>query len=216
MAIQAVKRRFQGGGSLVELLVSSLIGLMALGVVGSVYVSGQKTALERAKMLMLTQNISSTLQQLKEDSQRAGYDGVDSSSLMLSGASSSLHTQTGPDLLAYVYRAASSGSHTYRSVVYKREPSSVSTLGDELKICEKHASTLLTISAASTSGSGGNCFNLFDPKQISISQFSLDSKLVKGPSASSQWVSLSVTGQLVSDTSVEYQTSIDLMQRNWQ
>lgn len=216
MAIRTVSRRSQRGGSLVELLVSSLIGLMAIGVVGSVYITGQKLAIERSRILMLTQNISSVMQQIKEDAQRAGYDGVDSGSLMLSGASASVYTQSSPELLGYVYRVASGGSSSFRSVVYKREVSSVSTQGDMLKVCEKNSSTLLTISAASDSGPGGNCLNLFDPLQISISQFELDSKSVKGGSASNEWLTLLVKGHLVSHSDVEYQTSIELMQRNWQ
>ncbi|MFM2589128.1 PilW family protein [Vibrio sp. TBV020] len=216
MATQVVNSRRQAGGSLVELLVASLIGLMAISIVGSVYLAGQKMAIERAKVLMLTQNLSSVVQQIKEDAQRAGYDGVGSSSLTLSGASSSLYTQSSPDLLGYVYRVASVGSHAFRSVVYKREASSVSTQGDMLKVCEKHSPSILVVSAASTSGTGGYCFNLFDPKQISISQFELESQLVEGTTASSQWLTLLITGHLVSDNSIEYQTSIELMQRNWQ
>lgn len=216
MVIRVANRCDQVGGSLIELLVSSLIGVMAIGLVGTIYFTGQKLAIERTKVLLLTQNISSVVQQIKEDVQRAGFDGVDSSSLLLSGALSSIHLHSSSDLLSYTYRVASSGSHAFRSVVYKREAALTSTQGDMLKVCEKHSPIPLSVSAASLSGSGGYCFNLFDPKQISISRFEVESKPVPGNSASSQWVSLFVAGHLVLDPSVEYQTRIELMQRNWQ
>lgn len=216
MAIRAVSRSKQVGGSFVELLVSCLIGVMAIGVVGSIYITGQKLAIERAKTLLLAQNISSVLQQLKEDVQRAGYDGLGSSSLLLSGAQRSIHLQPSSNSLGYVYRVASAGNHAFRSVVYKREASPVSTQGDMLKVCEKHSPLPLTVSAASLSGSGGYCFNLFDPKQISISRFEAQSTVISGNSASSQWVTLDVAGHLVMDPSIKYHTRIELMQRNWQ
>jgi len=196
-------------------MVSCLIGVMAIGIVGTIYLTGQKLAIDRAKVLLLTQNISSVVQQIKEDVQRAGFDGVDPSSLLLSGALNSVHLHSSSDSLGYTYRAASSGSHAFRSVVYKREAALTSTQGDMLKVCEKHSPLPLTVSAASVSGSGGYCFNLFDPKQISISRFEAESTLISGNSASSQWITLDVAGHLVLDPSIEYQTRIELKQRNW-
>lgn len=215
MAIRVVNHCKQAGGSLIELMVSCLIGVMAIGIVGTIYLTGQKLAIDRAKVLLLTQNISSVVQQIKEDVQRAGFDGVDPSSLLLSGALNSVHLHSSSDSLGYTYRAASSGSHAFRSVVYKREAALTSTQGDMLKVCEKHSPLPLTVSAASVSGSGGYCFNLFDPKQISISRFEAESTLISGNSASSQWITLDVAGHLVLDPSIEYQTRIELKQRNW-
>jgi len=215
LAIRVVNHCKQAGGSLIELMVSCLIGVMAIGIVGTIYLTGQKLAIDRAKVLLLTQNISSVVQQIKEDVQRAGFDGVDPSSLLLSGALNSVHLHSSSDSLGYTYRAASSGSHAFRSVVYKREAALTSTQGDMLKVCEKHSPLPLTVSAASVSGSGGYCFNLFDPKQISISRFEAESTLISGNSASSQWITLDVAGHLVLDPSIEYQTRIELKQRNW-
>ncbi|KOO14184.1 pilus assembly protein PilW [Vibrio xuii] len=216
MAIRVVNRYKQAGSSFIELMVSCLIGVMAIGLVGTIYLTGQKLAIDRAKVLLLTQNISSVVQQIKEDVQRAGFDGVDSSSLLLSGALSSVHLNPSSDSLGYTYRVASSGSHAFRSVVYKREAALTSTQGDSLKVCEKHSPLPLTVSAASLSGSGGYCFNLFDPKQLSISRFEAQSTVISGNSASSQWVTLDVAGYLVLDPSIDYHTRIELMQRNWQ
>lgn len=215
MSSQAVKLlKRQRGASLVELLIASMLGLAAIGTVGSVFVTGQKLVAENAKSLMLVQNLSSAMQQIKEDAQRAGFDGIGSSSLMISGAANIVHTES--DLIGYVYRVASSGTSALRHVVYKRESSAVSTQGDSLKICEKHSSTLLTVSAAATSGTGGNCFNLFDTKQISVTAFDFSTSQVEGSSSKSQWVTVSVDGHLVDDPTISYQASIQMMQRNWQ
>lgn len=47
MITQSVSKRYQRGGSLIELMISSLIGLVLLGVIGSVFISLQKTAREK-------------------------------------------------------------------------------------------------------------------------------------------------------------------------
>ena len=75
MITQSVSKRYQRGGSLIELMISSLIGLVLLGVIGSVFISLQKTAREKNLELHLLQGLNVTLMLMKEDIQRAGYDG---------------------------------------------------------------------------------------------------------------------------------------------
>lgn len=214
MAIHPVKIRRQTGASLIELMISSIIGVMALGIVGSVFIAGQKLASERGKELLLVQNLSSTAQQIKEDVQRAGFDGLGSTSAKLSGASSSIQSQA--DQLAYAYRVAPSGSSAFRNVVYKREASGSPSVGDALKICEKYSASPLTVASAAASVLGNACYQIFNPKQISISQFQLTTAAVASDSADNKIVTITLAGHLLSDPANNHITVIKTIQRNWQ
>ncbi|MGD8171138.1 PilW family protein [Vibrio sp. TRT 21S02] len=214
MATHLVKIRRQTGASLIELMIASIIGVIALGIVGSVFVTGQKLASERGKELLLVQNLSSTILQIKEDVQRAGFDGIGSISAKLSGASSSIHSQA--DQLAYAYRVASSGSSAFRNVVYKREASGSPSVGDALKICEKYSAAPLTIASAAASILGNACYQIFNPKQISISQLQLTTATVASDSADNKIVTITLTGHLLSDPTNTHTAVIKTIQRNWQ
>ncbi len=88
----------QKGASLVEFMIASSLGLISLAIVGSLYISGQKAAMERSKELMLLQNTASVLQMLRNDIQRAGFDGIDGNSVKISGASNTIYTLDAPGM----------------------------------------------------------------------------------------------------------------------
>ena len=71
----AVAPSKQQGTSLIELMVASVIGVFAISIIGSVFITGQRIATDKGIELLLLQNLTSTLQVMKEDIQRAGYDG---------------------------------------------------------------------------------------------------------------------------------------------
>ena len=96
MVTQLAKK--QKGASLIEFMIASVIGVIAIGIIGSLFISSQRTASKRGQELLLLQNMAGTLQQIKEDAQRAGYDGVDTGSLKLSGATDTIHVQNSPAL----------------------------------------------------------------------------------------------------------------------
>ncbi len=212
MVIQHVRFR-QRGSSLIEFMVASLLGLIALGIVGNVFISGKKTAAERGKDLLLLQNMTSVMQQMKEDMLRAGYNGISSGSVTLSGANYAIYSQTSPDMLGFIYRVASAGVNSYRSVVYKHQPQSGGA--DLLQLCEKASSTPLTPASAAQSGYLGVCFNLFDPNQITVDSFTISTLSTNSNSVSSAFSVVSMGASLLNDSSVTHNMTIEAQQRNW-
>ncbi|MEF1309779.1 pilus assembly protein PilW [Vibrio mytili] len=212
MAIQHVGFK-QRGGSLIEFMIASLLGLIALGIVGSVFISGKKTAAERGKELLLLQNMTSVMQQMKEDMQRAGFNGVSAGSVTLSGASYAVYTQTSPDMLGFIYRTMSSGMSTYRSTVYRYQPASSGA--NLLKICEKYQSSPLTPASAAVSGPGGVCFNLFDENQITVDRFTVSTIHTTSNSTSSAFTVISMGASLLHDPNVRHTMVVKSQQRNW-
>ena len=204
----------QRGASLIEFMVASLVGVIALGIAGNVFVSGYKAAAKSSKELLLLQNMTSAVQQIKEDMHRAGFSGLNSSSSTLSGASNSIYTQTSPDMVGFVYRVAPSGSSAFRNVVYRHQPQV--TGADLLKICEKSQPNPLAPASAANSGFRGNCYNVFDPKQITVNSFTAVMNPVNSAKTSSAYTTISITASLLNDPSISQSMAIKLQQRNWQ
>ncbi len=216
MAIRNVipKTPKQRGASLIEFMVASLVGVIALGIAGSIFVSGYKIATKSSKELLLLQNMSSAVQQIKEDMHRAGFSGLSSSSSTLSGASYSIYTQTSPDMVGFVYRVASSGANAFRNVVYRHQPQI--TGADLLKICEKHQPNPLAPTSAANSGFAGSCYNVFDPKQITVNRFTAVTNSTHSTKVSSAFATISIAASLLDDPSIHHTMVIQLQQRNWQ
>jgi len=204
-----IRRVSQRGGSLVELMVASLLGLLVLAMIGSLMISMQRMLTERGLRLLLAQNLSSAIQQMKEDAQRGGYNGIEASSLMLSGADAVLHVESDPALLGYVYRVASSGNEAFRHVVYRLEEG-------KLKLCEKDQPDILTVVSAAVSGYQGVCFSLFEPAQIRVTAFRPTTQVLISNATRSGFTSITLEAQLAAKPAVSQAVSVALKHRNWQ
>ncbi|MDA9558085.1 pilus assembly protein PilW [Vibrio sp.] len=195
-------KKQQYGASLIEFMIASLVGVIAIGMIGSIFIQGQKLATERGKDLLLLQSLSSTLQQIKEDAQRAGYNGSEGSSLVLSGASSVLHADN--DLLAYVFKNTSG---EYQHVAYKFVSSA-----NSLQFCDSVSSAQYTLSDVQNL----TCYDLFEPTQITVSNVSLTQYELNNTGVSSAITTINVFATLTNDTSVTRGVQIDIKSRNWQ
>lgn len=195
----ALKSARQQGNTLIEFMIAALVGVMAIAIVGTVFLSNQKAAAQRSKEIMLLQQMSSVMQQIKEDIQRAGFNGVSPNSMMLSGSVNVLYQQASK--IGYVYRqTASSASNT----VYQ--------LNDNmLEYCQHNSASSLSIVSAAT-----GCFDLFDPNQIRVTQFEVNRSPISGSSVESAFVAVSMVAELKNDPSISHAVSLKIQQRNWQ
>ncbi|EGQ9416650.1 pilus assembly protein PilW [Vibrio cholerae] len=196
MALQSAK---QQGNTLIEFMIAALVGVMALAIVGTVFLSNQKAAAQRSKEIMLLQQMSSVMQQMKEDIQRAGFDGISTNSMMLSGSANILFQQT--NKIGYVYRK---NTTITSNTVYQLN-------NNMLEYCQKDSSVPLNIVSAAT-----GCFDLFDPKQIKVTQFDVHRTVLSGSAVESAFVSISVAAELKNDPSISHTMSLKVQQRNWQ
>ncbi|EJU9866097.1 pilus assembly protein PilW [Vibrio vulnificus] len=196
MALKSVK---QVGSSLVEFMIAALLGGMALTIVGSVFISNQKSAAQRSQEIMLLQQMSIVMQQMKEDIQRAGFDGIATNSMMLSGSTTVLYLQS--NAIGYVYRKTSSQTS---STLYRIND-------DMLEYCQHDSALPITVVSAAT-----GCADLFDPKQIKVTRFSIDRNLLTGALVESAFVTISLDAQLNKNSSVSHALSLKVQQRNWQ
>lgn len=205
----------QKGASLVEFMIASSLGLLSFAIVGSLYISGQKVAMERSKELMLLQNTTSVLQMMKSDIQRAGFDGSDGNSVMISGASNTLYTISGANsaLIAYVYSAGVSGTTSlYKNVVYEQRDSTP----ESLFVCEKKHTTIWDINDVVSLSGTGTCNTLFDKKAIHVNRFDLVSEVLENTDAKSALITVTLGTELKDATNIRTEQSFTVKQRNWQ
>lgn len=190
----------QQGNTLIEFMIASLVGAMALAIIGSVFLSNQKAAAQRSKEIMLLQQMSSVMQQMKEDIQRAGFDDMGTNSLRLSGAPTVIYHEL--DKFGYVYRQpAVSASNT----VYRFE-------ANKLRYCQDDTVLPLGVSDAISA----NCSDLFDSEQIKVTQFGIERSKLLGASVESAFISISMAAELKNDPSISHVMSLQVQQRNWQ
>jgi len=196
---------YQRGGSLIELMIASLIGLVLLGVIGSVFITLQKTAREKNLELHLLQGLNVTSMMMKGDIQRAGYDGGNGHSLKLSGALSTIAV-SGASSIGFVYfREGSRNNNNYRNIKYEKD-------GYKLVICETGVASqdqLLTIDSV------GNCESLFDENIIQVTHFLVSASSVTNGSKLSGITDVSL-GLQTKDGTLNKVASFSVKQRNWQ
>ncbi|MGL4380167.1 MAG: pilus assembly protein PilW [Vibrio sp.] len=200
MALKSAKYQ---GNTLIEFIIAALIGVIALGIIGGIFLANQKAAAQRSKQIMLQQQMSGVMQQMKEDIQRAGFDHMRTGSLQLSGASKILHLQ--PQILGYVYRPAAVSAPS--NTVYKFED-------NQLKYCQNTSSSENPETVEVTISR--NCFNLFDPKQIKINQFNIVQTPLSGASVDSALLAITMAAELKNDSTISHTMELTIQQRNWQ
>ena len=205
----------QKGSTLVEFMIASCLGLIAFAIVGALYTSGQKAAMERAKELMLLQNTASVLQMMKSDIRRAGFDGKDTKSVKISGASNTLYTTSSIDsaLIAYVYNVGGSGkAPMYKNVVYEQRLD----MPELLFVCEKKQTRIWDIGDVISLAGTGTCNSLFDNNKIHLSRFEIISNAIESTGAKSALVTVTLEAKLKDAPGIRTQQSFTVKQRNWQ
>ncbi|ENN6616282.1 pilus assembly protein PilW [Vibrio parahaemolyticus] len=195
----ALKNARQQGNTLIEFMIAALLGIIAVGIIGTVFLSNQKVAAQRSKEIMLLQQMSSVMQQVKEDIKRAGFDGIANNSMMLSGSLNVLYLQ--PNKIGYVYRNTAS---TVSNTIYQLN-------NNMLEYCQKDSISPLSVVSTSS-----GCFDLFDPNQIKVTQFDINRILLSGTSTNSTLISISMVAELKHDPAISHAFSLQVQQRNWQ
>ncbi|WP_163924091.1 PilW family protein [Photobacterium sp. Alg240-V54] len=190
------------GFSLIELLIASSVGLIAIGVVGSVFLSGYQAANKRSLELLLEQDVNDAFRLIKEDVLRAGYVSSGSSSLKLSGASNVVYVSSAINCLAYVYDAPD--GRKYNEVMYNSNKSKlVYRSSDDVKTID----TVCNLT---------NANSLIYEKQITVNQFDIVNTPISSASATSQLIKITLAAHLKNDDSVSTAKSIQIKTRNWQ
>lgn len=202
------------GSTLVEMMVASAIGVIVIGTIGSVFITNQRLSSEKSLEVLLSQNLFSTAQMMKEEILRAGYNANAGQSVKLSGAPNTIYAQqisADEAYLGFVYLQNSTSS-AYRNIVYQFKD-------NKLNYCLGESTDLLAIDEKPFSNASGDvtmtCQSLFFERQIQIDAFSVSVEDISSSQASSQRINMTLEASLVNaDLSQKVMTSV--VQRNWQ
>ena len=202
------------GSTLVEMMVASAIGVIVIGTIGSVFITNQRLSSEKSLEVLLSQNLFSTAQMMKEEILRAGYNANAGQSVKLSGAPNTIYAQkisADEAYLGFVYLQNSTSS-AYRNIVYQFKD-------NKLNYCLGESTDLLAIDEKPFSNVSGDvtmtCQSLFFERQIQIDAFSVSVEDISSSQVSSQRINMTLEASLVNaDLSQKVMTSV--VQRNWQ
>ncbi|WP_165310527.1 PilW family protein [Vibrio ziniensis] len=209
MAIRCVFKKMCGS-TLIEFMTAALMGTIAVTITGSVFISIQRAAVEKTKHIFLMQSMTTVLQQLKEDIQRAGFDSPSTDSVTFSDSTHIVYVDHSNTALGYVYKAFSDNIEQFRHVVYRWDQHT-----SRLLLCEKHHPVPMSSVLASDSGYRGNCYSLFDPSQISVSEFSVQRHSLEKHVASA-FLTIRLSAFLAQEPSSERSMTLKIKHRNWQ
>ena len=129
MAIPNVPNLAQKGVVLLEFLIGSVLSISIIGSLMVLLVSSLKVGMNRMHKLVLIENVSSVVQQIKQDVQRAGYGGDRGVRATLAETTDTVYVDK--HLLGYSYWVKE--EEAYRHVVFKGQH----TNSGQLLICEK-------------------------------------------------------------------------------
>ncbi|HIF9066403.1 TPA: PilW family protein [Photobacterium damselae] len=191
------------GFSLIELLIASSVGLIAIGIVGSVFLSGYQAANKRSLELLLQQDVNDAFRLIKEDVLRAGYVLSGASSLKLSGASNVVYVNSDNNCLAYAYH--SPDGRRYNEVMYNEQ--------DRKLVYRSIDDEITALNACSLSRE--RSYSLIYDKQITVNQFDIENTPISSASATSQLLTIKLAAKIKS-SAVSTTKSIQIKTRNWQ
>lgn len=199
------------GFSLIELLIASSIGLIAIGVVGSVFLSGYKSASQRSLELLLQQDVNDALSLIKQDILRAGYQSGASSSYIVSGATDIVTlSKLGPgeQCISYAYY---DGSVQYLRSFYSK---------DGIDSERNGVSGLYLYSTTNPDRDSDNFCNggesILDKNVIEVKEFSIAEQSLSSASATSKLLTIKLVAHLRANPSISTAKSIQIKTRNWQ
>ena len=198
MAISSVKSpHYQQGALLIEILVSLVLGAMAISVMISILFTGYRVASTNTLDLLVLQNLSITSQMMRSDIQRAGYSGTSGSSVKLLGATDVVVVSGAS--MGFVYYEPSSDQ--YQHVRYKAD-------SNKLYSCEKKSATILSFNSLT------DCNNMFDQNMLSVASFAVSTLPLQTSAATSTIVNLYLEAELL-DGRFNHSVAMQTKQRNW-
>ena len=204
----------QQGHTLMDLLVSSLLGAMILMMLSSTFLSGQTSMLKRSQSLVLAKSITMVLHTMKKDVQRAGFHHAIDASVRLVGAQQVVYVAENADkrVLAYAYQFDDSETAPwYRNVAYEYRFAQAG----ELFLCEKKQQSVWSVTEVMNGSGDRTCYRLFDNKTITVADFAVEQWALSSEKVGSAMLAVSLSAHLTSSKNKPLEHSFTTMQRNW-
>lgn len=190
------------GFSLVELLISMLLGSLLLAMVIGLYVTGVSSGSKSLKYSRLRTDLQSIISVMETDIRRAGYGG--SAFMVGSGASKTVDTTANKNCIVYYYKHdtgnADNNKMGFRFIPAENEIQFGTGVGPLAVDCY-------------ASGNGG-WEGLSDKQFIKITALDFSDSVVSSASATMRSVQISITGELASDSQYQHSINTKVQVRN--
>lgn len=211
MAIKLVSHPRQQGTSLVELLIASTISLLAIGIVGSIYIKGNQIALERASQLMVKQDVNDALRMMSDELKRSGFNTVLLGSAKLSSAANIIVATS--DEIGFVYEDEDS---EWRGIKFRKK---VMGNVDVIQMCQRKPNLPATVDGPDFSYAqlctSAEVASILDYNSISVDYFKVSTAVVSSASKVSTRINLELKADVIGAT-YSHTGYASLLLRNFQ
>ncbi|WIG78716.1 prepilin-type N-terminal cleavage/methylation domain-containing protein [Photobacterium damselae] len=199
------------GFSLVELLIASSIGLIAIGIVGSVFLSGYTSANQRSLELLLKQDVNDALSLLKEDILRAGYNKDKNTSYIVSGATEIVTIDTSKPTKHCISYAYHDGTVQHLRSFYTKMGED--SEDNDVRVLRLYSTTNPVRDSDDFCDDGES---ILDQNVIEVNDFTLRSEALSSGSATSRLITITLAANLIANPSISIAKSVQVKTRNWQ
>lgn len=203
MDIKNVKQHYKtnNGFSLVELLISLLLGSLLLVMVISLYVSSVSAGAKNLKFSRLRTDLQSLIAMIETDIRRAGYGGSE----YLVGASGhkTIDINSAEDCIVYYY------NHDDSVVLASNNKMAFSLKENSVKF-KNNVTQIVDTACENTSGWRG----VSDDGFVKITELIFNEHVVANVATTIRSVEIKLSGELVSDDSYQYSITTHVQVRN--
>lgn len=198
--LKYIVRSFKGF-SLVELLISLMLGSLLLAMVIGLYVTGVSRGAESLKYSRLQTDLLSIIAMLETDIRRAGYGGSDY--LVGIGANKTVDINSDKNCIVFYY------NHD-KSQTLKQNNKMAFSLKENIIKFKSGVDQIAETVCAETSGWRA----ISDVQFISITNLTLTEKVTSNASVTMRSVKIALTGELTSDSKYNHSISTLVQVRN--
>jgi prepilin-type N-terminal cleavage/methylation domain-containing protein len=193
--------RSNKGFSLVELLISLLLGSVLLTIVISLYVTGVSTGSKSLNYSRLRTDLQSLITLIEKDIRRAGYGGDEY--LVGISANKSIDINSAQDCIVYYY------NHNETPTLEHSNKMAFSFKNRAIKFKTGVGQVADSVCAVSNGWT-----RISDDKFITIKELMFTENMTSSASATLRNISIKLTGELASDSQYSHSISSALQVRN--
>jgi prepilin-type N-terminal cleavage/methylation domain-containing protein len=208
MASRCVKR--EQGLTLIELMIGLSLGCVVLLCVFHLLMMGLSSAKKIDYITQVDRKLNEVHQLIYHELRRAGHQINQASVSQFSDSDHVVYVNSNGDRIGVVYQVKTSGDEAFRHVMFLFDESN-----NNIKVCDKYASSPLTLEQASQSTRSAPCFTLFDRMSFKVDRFHGQFFTLNSDDAQSGVIAVEIMLSSVIDPSVAQQVSFRVTQRSW-
>lgn len=201
--------KYQSGITLIELVVTMLVGSMLILSLFSILSSTTHSSIQIQSTVLLEQRLLDIQQLLTKEIKRSGYQQHDPIAAVFSDQTEVVYVSSDHREVGMVYQVAESGPEMFRNLIFK-----YSMAEKMLRVCDKYSAQPLSTGQTRVSTQTAPCYAIFDPLQLAVPVFQATHFQLNSMQHRSGVISIEMKIAYLSDLNTTKQASFSVTLRN--